>query len=198
MTGWVRARLVSESKRPGPAGRERKRLKDGPARIALKALARALFFADLRGTRAIRRLRGEKPYRLGGACGLCAACCESPMIQTGVWTYRLRTLRFLFLAWHRIVNGFHLVGEHPRLNAFSFRCTHFDPATRRCDSYSSRPGMCRDYPRALLWEGEPPFLAGCGYRAISPNAERVRRLLEDEGLPPEKLDEIEERLHLRE
>lgn len=58
--------------------------------------------------------------------------------------------------------------------------------------------MCRDYPRALLWESDPPFLKGCGYRAVSPNAEKVVRLLEKENLPPEKLEELKGKLHLRE
>jgi len=172
-------------------------MRDGPIRITLKAVARACFSIDLHATRAIRRMRGEKPFRLGGACALCAGCCESPVLQTSVWVFRLRPLRRLFLAWHRHVNGFERVGEHAAMNAFSFSCTHFDTATRRCDSYSSRPGMCRDYPRALLWESEPPFLKGCGYRAIAPNAKELARVLEKEGLPPEKLAEVKERLHLR-
>jgi hypothetical protein len=110
--------------------------------------------------------------------------------------YRLRTLRALFLAWHRHINGFELVETIPRLRAFVFRCTHFDPATRRCDSYHSRPGRCRDYPRVLLWEANPPFLPGCGYRAVAPHAERVSALLEQEGLDPGKLAEVKRRLHL--
>lgn len=172
-------------------------MKDGPVRIAIKAFARVCFAVDLRATRAIRRLRGEKPHRLAGSCRLCARCCERPMIQTTAWTYRLATLRRVFLAWHRRVNGFVMVESHPRLHAFSFVCTHFDPQTRRCDSYGSRPGMCRDYPRALLWEGDPPFLDGCGYRAVAPNAEKVLELLEAENIAPEKLEELKEKLHLR-
>lgn len=173
-------------------------MKDGPLRIALKAVARVCFAIDLHATRAIRRARGEKPHRLAGSCALCAKCCERPVIQTSFWTFRLRTLRALFLAWHRRVNGFAMVEEHPRLNAFSFVCTHFDPATRRCDSYASRPGMCRDYPRALLWEGDPPFLPGCGYRSVAPNAERVAAMLDAEGLPPEKLEELKRKLNVKE
>ncbi|MBX3730924.1 MAG: YkgJ family cysteine cluster protein [Candidatus Sumerlaeia bacterium] len=172
-------------------------MKDGPVRILLKRFALACFLVDLHGTRLLRRMAGRRPYRLGGQCRLCAQCCESPMIQTGPFIANGRLLRRLFLAWHRRVNGFELL-EHDRLRrTFVFRCTHFDPATRRCDSYAHRPGMCRDYPRLLLWEPTPPFLPGCGYRAISPNARRVAELLDAEDLPPETREELKRRLHAK-
>ena len=56
--------------------------------------------------------------------------------------------------------------------------------------------MCRDYPRVLLWESDPPFLPGCGYKAVSPHADKVRELLEQEDLPPEKLAELKRKLHV--
>ncbi len=172
-------------------------MKDGIVRIVLKRIALICFTLDLRASRRIRRAMGETSYRLGGRCQGCAKCCEAPTIQVGILTYRLVTFRMIFLAWHRWVNGFHLTGEDPQIRAFEFRCTHFDPKTRRCDSYTSRPGMCRDYPRALLWEANPPLFPECGYRAVAPNAEQVTALLEHEDLPPEKLEELKEKLMLK-
>lgn len=171
-------------------------MRDGPIRKTLKAIARGCFWINLAGTRLLRRLRGERPYRLGGACERCAACCEAPSIQTERLTWYFPMLRRIFLAWHRHVNGFELTGRIPSERVFVFRCTHFDWETRRCDSYSSRPGMCRDYPRALLWQSRPDFLPGCGYRAVHPRAEEFRAQLEREGLPPDKLAEVRRRLHL--
>lgn len=171
-------------------------MRDGPTRQMIKLMARMAFRVNVGGTRLIRRLQGEKPYRLGGGCERCAACCEAPSIQTGRLTWYLPTLRRLFLAWHKHVNGFLLVDRIPSQKVFVFRCTHFDPETRRCDSYHSRPGMCRDYPRALLWQASPDFLPGCGYRAVHPRAEALRAALEKEGLPPEKLREASRKLHL--
>jgi Fe-S-cluster containining protein len=81
---------------------------------------------------------------------------------------------------------------------FIFRCTHWDPATRRCDSYESRPGMCRDYPRAHLWTGNPEFLPGCGYRAVAPGAAAMIAALRAEGLEGEKLEAVKRKLHLEE
>jgi len=57
---------------------------------------------------------------------------------------------------------------------FVFRCTHFDPATRSCDSYASRPGMCRDYPRNLTYSALPEFLPECGYSAVYKKGEQLR------------------------
>ncbi|MDK2970305.1 MAG: uncharacterized protein PWP23_60 [Candidatus Sumerlaeota bacterium] len=173
-------------------------MRDGPLRFLVKRLALVCTATDLRLTRLILRAQGRRPFKLGGACHLCAACCESPMIQTGRLVFHGRFFRRLFLAWHRHVNGFVLIGEHHRSRTFTFTCTHFDPATRRCDSYRSRPSMCRDYPRVLLWEPDPPFLPGCGYKAISPNADRIAELLDAEELPPAKREELKRRLHASE
>ena len=66
------------------------------------------------------------------------------------------------------------------------RCTHFDRSTRACDSYSSRPGMCRDYPRALLYQTHPVLLPGCGYRPLARNAAELRQALRDRPLTDEQ------------
>src|SRR5215813_14607857 len=124
-------------------------MRDGPLRRGLKRLALANFVVNVHATRAWRRLRGERPHRLGGDCRRCARCCEAPAIQAGRLTWYLPSLRRVFLAWQRRVNGFELTEADRGSRTFVFRCTHFDAATRSCDSYASRPGMCRDYPRAL-------------------------------------------------
>ena len=138
-----------------------------------------MYKRQLRATRALRRLRGERAYELGGACRRCARCCEAPAIQVGRLTWHLPTLRRAFLFWQRVVNGFELAGRDPEGRVFVFRCTHFDEATRSCDSYASRPGMCRDYPRALLWQPHPELLPGCGYRPVVWNAGGLARALDE-------------------
>jgi len=172
-------------------------MRDGGVRATVKAVARGIFWLNLMGTRAIWRARGEKPFELGGACGRCAACCESPSIQVGRLVWYLPSLRWLFLWWQRQVNGFVLKDREIASRTFVFECTHFDRQTRLCDSYSSRPGMCRDYPRALLWGANPEMLPGCGYRPISPGADRLLEALEKESIDPAKLEEVKRRLHLK-
>ena len=170
-------------------------MRDGALRRCLKTVARWHFYLGLATTRGLRRLEGERPYLLAGACRGCASCCEAPSIQVGRAVWYLRSLRWVFLAWQRHVNGFELVGrEQPR--TLVFRCTHFDPSTRRCDSYASRPGMCRDYPRALLWQVEPALFEGCGYRPLAHNATALMQELDVRGLTPEQLERLRERLHL--
>lgn len=173
-------------------------MKDGALRRSIKFAARVITAANLHGTRALWRLRGERPYKLGGSCEKCAACCESPSIQVGRLTWHLPTMRRLFLWYHRVVNGFILKDRDPRQRVFVFECTHFDRTTRRCDSYSSRPLMCRDYPRALLWGPNPRFLTGCGYRAVSCNAAAMIEALRAEGIEGDRLEELKDRMHLRE
>jgi Fe-S-cluster containining protein len=106
-------------------------------------------------------------------------------------------VRRAFLWWQRVVNGFELSGRDAEARAFVFRCTHFDRATRSCDSYDSRPGMCRDYPRALLWQPAPEMLPGCGYRGVAPNAERLLAALEARPLTPEQRERLRRGLYLR-
>ncbi|MFN7952045.1 MAG: YkgJ family cysteine cluster protein [bacterium] len=171
-------------------------MRDGPGRRALKALARGVFRVDLALVRGWRRVRREDRWQLGGACVKSGHCCEAPAMRVGRAVWFLPSARRLFLAWQRRVNGFELIGEEPAARVFVFRCTHFDTTTRACDSYASRPGMCRDYPRALLDGAWPDFFPACGYRAVARNAAAFSRSLESQKLPPEKLAELKKRLHL--
>jgi uncharacterized protein len=142
-------------------------------RLLLRAVKRVAFLAfraDLALHRALRRARGERPWTLGGACRRSGACCEAPAIAVGRLTWSLPRVRRLFLAWQRRVNGFELVSADARARVFVFRCAHYDRETRSCDSYDSRPGACRDYPRSLMWQPDPEMLPPCGHRASPPNA----------------------------
>jgi Fe-S-cluster containining protein len=94
------------------------------------------------------------------------------------------------------VNGFELMRREPEARAFVFRCTHFDRQTRSCDSYDSRPGMCRDYPRLLLWQPNPELLPGCGFRSIAPNAEGLREALDRLDLTPAQREKLRKGLRL--
>jgi hypothetical protein len=171
-------------------------VRDGGFRRALKRVALWNFQLNVALTRAVRRRRGERPYVLGGDCRRCAACCEAPALQVGRLVWSLPRLRRLFLWWQARVNGFEQTGEDRRSRTFVFRCTHFDPATRLCDSYESRPGVCRDYPRLLLWQPAPELLPGCGYRPVAPNAAALRAALEGHLLSPEQLVKIRRGLFL--
>ena len=169
---------------------------DGTLRRAVKGVALALF-RDQRWTD--RRLFSPPPaYRLGGDCRRCARCCEEPAIRSNGITWYLPSLRRLFLWWQETVNGFVLVRAEPRGKLFVFRCTHFDWTTRQCDSYASRPGMCRDYPRALLSQPAPELLPGCGYRPVAAGAQRFLRALSERGLSEEQIDKLKRGLHLEE
>jgi Fe-S-cluster containining protein len=171
-------------------------MRDGALRRTVKAAARAVFFLNLWADRARRRALGERSYRLGGACQRCAACCEAPAIRVHALVWLAPLMRRAFLWWHERVNGFVLVDARRAARTFVFRCTHFDPATRSCDSYASRPGICRDYPRALLYQGSPELLPGCGYRPLARNAAALKRALDARPLSAEQRERLARELHL--
>jgi Fe-S-cluster containining protein len=164
----------------------------------VKLLARGALAFDLAVEHASRRARGERPYLLAGDCHRCARCCEAPAVQVLGLVFHSRGLRRLFLWWQEAVNGFVLSEARPGTRTFVFRCTHFDPETRACDSYASRPGICRDYPRLQLWQTGPEFLPGCGYRALAPGAARLRVLLDAEPMTAEQRARLDRGLHLEE
>jgi len=171
-------------------------MRDGPLRRAIKRIARFCYETDLRLTRGAARMRGGPAFELGGECRLCAKCCEAPSVQISRFAFRLRSLRALHAAWHRHLNGFELTGtEAP--SVLVFRCTHFDPTTRRCDSYESRPGMCRDYPRNLLEHPAPEFLEGCGYFALNRRRAALETMLAEANIPAEKRRKIDEVFRLK-
>jgi uncharacterized protein len=162
---------------------------------AVKRVALWRYQVDVALHRAWRRARGERPWILGGGCRRSGACCEAPAISVGRFTWAL-PFRRLFLAWQRRVNGFALVATDARARVFVFRCSHFDPETRSCDCYASRPGMCRDYPRLLLWQPNPEMLPRCGYRATPPNAAELRASIERLDVTPEQREKLRRGLRL--
>jgi Fe-S-cluster containining protein len=113
-----------------------------------------------------------------------------------IWYFPL--FQRAFLLWHRHVNGFEMVEKRRADRAFIFRCTHFDPKTRRCDSYHSRPGMCRDYPRALLEQANPELFEGCGFKPVARDRVRLLRALEEQPLSEEQRAKLRKELYLEE
>ena len=94
------------------------------------------------------------------------------------------------------MNRFELVRldeEHERLE---FKCAHFDRHTRRCDSYDTRPGACRDYPRMQLDLPWPELHEGCGYRAVARNARAMAEALDRTQLTEEQREQLKKRLHV--
>ena len=171
-------------------------MRDGPIRRAVKRVALWNFVVNVAVDRAVRRVRGERPYRLGGDCRRCARCCEAPAIRVSAAVWYLPALRRAFLWWQRQVNGFELAGRDVAGRAFVFRCSHFDWATRSCDSYDTRPGMCRDYPRNLMYQPHPELHPGCGYRPVAPNAAALRAALDRRSLTPEQQEKLRRELFL--
>jgi hypothetical protein len=171
-------------------------LKDGILRKSIKYIARLRYSADLKLTRLLKAGRHHGLYRLAGSCLRCGKCCETPMIRIFSLFFYLKSVRWAVITWQRHINGFEFISANRRDKRLVFRCTHWDPATQLCDAYSSRPGMCRDYPRNQLDYPTPVFFAGCGFRAVLRNAEKFEASLATLDLPPETLQKLKQDLQL--
>lgn len=169
-------------------------MRDGPGRRAVKAAARGAFTSDLKIRRALGR-RNLSRFALTGSCEGCGRCCEEPTMAVGRAIRSLPTLRRAFLAWQRRVNGFEFVREER--GAFVFTCTHYDPETRSCDSYDSRPAICRDYPQGLLDQPWPELFPECTYKLVVRDAARLLDGLASADLTEEQRTRLEERLRLK-
>ena len=171
-------------------------MQDGSTRRAVKRGFRALFALEVRGRRVVHRVLRRDRYLLGGSCRGAAKCCEEPSLQVGRIVWYLPTVRRLFLWWQRVVNGFELVRAERRARAFVFRCTHFDREQRRCDSYDSRPGVCRDYPRFLLERPWPDLFTECGHKAVAKDGQALLEVLERQPMSEEQRIALKRRLFL--
>lgn len=169
-------------------------VRDGPLRKLVKQVARWVKGFDLRVTRG---LGAPARYRLLGSCNGCGRCCESPSAQVSRFTWRVPTARALYLWWQRVVNGFELKDQDARFRVFVFHCTHYDSATKRCDSYASRPLMCRDYPVNLTFEAVPALFDECSHVVQDKKADELRAALVKAGVEGDKLRELETKLFLR-
>ncbi len=172
-------------------------MKDNPPRIIIKRLAALRYAAEIGVRRWWRRLRGRRYYRLGGHCIRCGKCCTSPVIEVYPMFFHLAPARLAIVFWHRIINGFVYIGENRKRKQFIFRCSHLDPETGTCDSYLSRPGLCRDYPRNLLDTPAPQMLDGCGYYPLLAKAEKMAVAIDGIDMPEDVRDRLKSNLGLQ-
>ena len=169
-------------------------MKDGPLRRALKAVVRTIWWTEW----ALRRpLRARARWQLQGTCNGCGACCVRPTILVGRIVWRWPTPRRLFVAWQRHVNGFELVGRmRGGVRALVFRCTHYHPDTRLCDSYESRPFLCRHYPSVLLDQPWPELFEDCSHTLVDQQGAGLAHALDQTDLSPEARAALKQKLRL--
>ncbi len=168
-------------------------MRDDRWRRAIKWVVRTVWRLE----HTTRRRLGPSPrWRLEGTCVPCGACCERPTITVGRILWLWPTPRALFLAYQRHINGFELVERHRALRAFVFRCTHLDPQTQMCDSYDSRPWMCRDYPTVLLGQAWPELLPPCSHRIVDRDGDGLAAALDTADLDEETRATLKRRLRL--
>jgi Fe-S-cluster containining protein len=142
-------------------------MKDSRGVALVKTVARWAWAAELWLRRSLFSRWRRRFWRLSGECNGCGACCVEPSIRVGLLVWHVPMLRGIFLAWQRRVNGFEFLRAEVDSRDLVFRCSHYDPASRRCDSYATRPSMCRDYPTVLLDQPWPELFEQCSHRILA-------------------------------
>lgn len=165
-------------------------------RAAIKAVARVFYFLEVWLGRAWLRQRGEIRYELLGECQRCARCCEEPSLRLNPLLFHLKPLRNAVIWWQWYVNRFAAKRSDFETCVITFKCHHFDWRTRRCDSYDTRPGLCRDYPRFLMEQPWPELHDDCGYRALDRNAARLAAALDGVEMSEEERERLKRKLHV--
>jgi uncharacterized protein len=173
-------------------------VKDGFIRCTVKRFAWVRYAVDLWITRKVMVLKGEEKFELRGHCNRCGRCCEYPTIQMSDITFHMKRFKTCIIWWQQTVNGFVLDKENKLDATLTFTCTHYCDDTGQCDSYASRPGMCRDYPVGQIYSVNPTFFEECGFYAVDKRAASFRKALEKTELPPDKREDLYKRLHLKE
>lgn len=170
-------------------------MRDGPIRATIKSAAMLRFYIDLWLWRLWRRVRGLPPrFDVQGSCEGCGQCCETPTLQVPYVLLRYPPILNIFLWWQRIVNGFDFVRADIARHELVFTCTHYDRVSKECDSYATRPGMCRDYPINLRYAERAQLFDECSFVLVDRLEVRLDTALHAAGLPPEKIAEIKQRL----
>jgi uncharacterized protein len=171
-------------------------VKDRAALAHFKRIIRLLWSVELWLRRELRLGKRWRYWKLEGECDACGSCCVEPSIHVGPVTWHLPFARWLFVAWQSRVNGLEYIGEDEHTHDLLFRCTHYEPTSKRCDSYTSRPSMCRDYPKALLDQAWPELFPECSHRVRPRKAEQLRQGIEATSLSPEAKAELRRKLRI--
>ena len=141
--------------------------------------------------------RKKSPYELKGDCHQCGKCCENPTIKVSVFTFHFKFIRMIYLTWQQRINAFYFVSDDHKNNTFSFLCHHWDSTTKKCDSYSSRPGICYLYPKNLMQSSSPDLFEECGFEIQYKKSKLFKESLEKLSLTDEKKEELQKKLHLK-
>lgn len=171
-------------------------MKDGIVRTFIKLIAGIVYFIDLKITRFFWKLSGVKSYHLRGECSKCGACCVSPSIQVGKLVWNIGFFEICFLVWQKYVNGFEFVDRESQGRIYVFKCNHYNSEKNECDSYFSRPVMCRDYPKALTYQINPVFFKTCTLRPIDKKAKKILDKLQTKNMTEEQIELIKKELFL--
>jgi len=126
---------------------------------------------------ALVRLAFPPRYRVLGSCVKCGSCCRQ-IVADPPRVMKRGALLWLFLAYHRVMHNFEVVGRGPEHDELVFSCGHLG-TDGRCGIYWRRPFLCRAYPHRPYFVA-PELLPDCSFAVAHRSVARMRRRV---GLP---------------
>jgi len=100
-----------------------------------------------------------------GSCVECGACCVFPSVTVPGYYFHISPLIKFIIYWHEYWYGFMFSRIIQEQKMIEFTCTHYT-GEKKCDDYTHRPQMCRNYPEMRTWFSKPVFFESCGFRSI--------------------------------
>lgn len=171
-------------------------MKDSRGIAALKWIILRLNQIEAAMQRWWLKRRGEPGYSLSGDCNGCGQCCEQFFVVVPKPFYYLPMARDAFLFWHYRVNQFSFKKDDKLARGFWFTCEHYDSESKQCDSYSTRPFRCRDYPIDVLYHPLPELHSECSYSIRSNQSVSWLHALDQANLTEAQREELKKNLHL--
>lgn len=127
-------------------------------------IVRYLIILDYYFEKALTRYIFKTRYKRVGSCKKCGQCCEVVGVKVNDYIVRYSILAKLIIVFYEKVNNFSFEEYHQKENYLLFSCNNFNKEERKCNIYSRRPGLCRNYPYVRYFD-EPVFMTDCNYSA---------------------------------
>lgn len=110
-------------------------------------------------------------YEVVGECVRCGKCCTEIVSRPPRFIRQTKMLP-VFLAFHRVMHNFSMVGEGPQ-GELIFRCGHLKD-DGGCGIHKWRPFLCRNFPMQP-WFDPPQILPYCSYQVAAREVVKMKQ-----------------------
>lgn len=125
---------------------------------------RYLIILDYYFERFLTKYLFKTRYKRVGHCKQCGQCCEVIGVKVNNYVVSHSFFAKLIIVFYEKVNNFSFEEYNREENYLLFSCNNFNKEQRKCNIYSQRPGLCRNYPYVRYFD-KPTFMDGCNFSA---------------------------------